>query len=108
MVTGGDLVQIHIVAEDQLAAEHPAWTLGGNQVGKAAISGWRELLAPARRAGIDVGRWPFDGALAALLSTRRFVVAETYPGEVYEHLGLRPVFRSRVLALRRLVGDHCA
>jgi len=28
------------------------WTLGGNQVGKAAISGWRELLAPARRAGI--------------------------------------------------------
>ena len=25
------------------------WTLGGNQVGKAMIVGWRDLLAPARR-----------------------------------------------------------
>jgi hypothetical protein len=25
------------------------WTLGGNQVGKAAISGWRDVLAPALR-----------------------------------------------------------
>ena len=25
------------------------WTLGGNQVGKAAIIGWRDVLAPALR-----------------------------------------------------------
>jgi hypothetical protein len=64
------------------------WTLGANQVGRAAITGWRELLAPARRDGVDMAIWPFDGALADLLGTRRFVVAETYPGEVYGHLGL--------------------
>ena len=44
------------------------WTLGGNQVGKAMIVGWRDLLAPARRAGVDVAIWPFDGALADLLA----------------------------------------
>ena len=44
------------------------WTLGGNQVGKAMIVGWRDLLAPARRAGGDVAIWPFDGALAELMS----------------------------------------
>jgi hypothetical protein len=64
------------------------WTLGGNQVGKAMIVGWRDLLAPARRGGVDVAIWPFDGALADLLRVHRFVVAETYPGEVYGHLGL--------------------
>jgi len=64
------------------------WTLGANQVGRAAITGWRDLLAPARREGVDVAIWPFDGTLADLLGTRRFVVAETYPGEVYGHLGL--------------------
>jgi hypothetical protein len=64
------------------------WTLGGNQVGKGMIVGWRDLLAPARRGGVDVAIWPFDGALADLLRAHRFVVAETYPGEVYGHLGL--------------------
>jgi hypothetical protein len=84
------------------------WTLGGNQVGKAAISGWRELLAPARRAGMDVGIWPFDGPLAALLGTRRLVVAETYPGEVYEHLELRPALRSRGGKRRQPARAGCA
>jgi hypothetical protein len=64
------------------------WTLGGNQVGKAMIVGWRDLLAPARRTEVDVAIWPFDGALAGLIRSHRFVVAETYPGEVYGHLGL--------------------
>lgn len=66
------------------------WTVGGNQVGKAALAGWRDLVAPAlrdRRA--DVGLWPFDGTLAELLAERRIVLAETYPGEIYSHLGLR-------------------
>jgi hypothetical protein len=78
---------------DRSTSERPAacpmfWTLGGNQVGRAAITGWRDLLAPARRGGLDLAIWPFDGPLPALLRTRRFVVAETYPGEVYGHLGL--------------------
>jgi hypothetical protein len=72
----------------RLAACPMFWTLGGNQVGRAAITGWRDLLAPARRDGVDLAIWPFDGALDDLLGTRRFVVAETYPGEVYGHLGL--------------------
>jgi hypothetical protein len=64
------------------------WTLGGSQVGKAAIAGWRDLLAPALRAGLDVALWPFQGPLDELLARHRFVVAETYPAEVYGHLDL--------------------
>ena len=64
------------------------WTLGGSQVGKAAIAGWRDLLAPALRAGLDVALWPFEGPLDALVARHRFVVAETYPAEVYGHLDL--------------------
>ena len=32
--------------------------------------------------------WPFDGPLATLLGQPGIVVAETYPGEIYGHLGL--------------------
>ena len=64
------------------------WTLGGNQVGKGMIVGWRDLLAPARRAGVEVVIWPFDGTLAKLMRSHRFVVTEAYPGEIYGHLGL--------------------
>ena len=34
---------------DRKAAAVLFWTLGGNQVGKAAISGWRDVIAPALR-----------------------------------------------------------
>ncbi len=64
------------------------WTLGGQQVGKAAITGWRDLLAPALRAGLDLALWPFQGNLDELLARHRSVVAETYPAEVYGHLQL--------------------
>ena len=73
---------------DRNAACALFWTLGGNQVGKAAIAGWRDLLAPGLRSGADLAIWPFHGRLSDLLATRRVVVAETYPGEVYRHLGL--------------------
>lgn len=65
------------------------WTLGPQQVGKAAIVGWRELLIPALRSGRSLGLWPFDGDLAALLASREVVLAETYPAEIYRQLGLR-------------------
>jgi hypothetical protein len=78
---------------DWRSATRPAacalfWTLGGQQVGKAAITGWRDLLAPALRDGRDLALWPFRGSLDALLARHRCVVAETYPAEAYRHLGL--------------------
>ena len=66
------------------------WTLGPNQVGKAAISGWRDVLAPALRdPAVRVALWPFDGRLEDLLREPRVVVAETYPSEVYRHLKMK-------------------
>ncbi len=59
------------------------WTLGANQVGKGAIVGWRDVLAPALSAGKDVLLWPFDGSLDALLQPGKIVIVETYPAECY-------------------------
>ena len=66
------------------------WTLGPQQVGKAAIVGWRDLLIPALVGRQDLALWPFDGELDALLARHDIVAAETYPAEVYRHLGLGP------------------
>ena len=73
------------------------WLVGGNQVGKAAIAGWRHLLAPAVRSDMPPSIWPFDGRLAELLAVPGVVVAETYPAEVYRHLdlGIRASGRSK-------------
>jgi hypothetical protein len=46
------------------------WTMGGQQVGKAALCGWREVLNPS------VCIWPFQGRLDDLLRPGRIVVAE--------------------------------
>lgn len=64
------------------------WTLGGKQVGKAAISGWHDLIAPALARG-EIRLWPFDGTLESLLASGGVVVAETYPAEFYAPLGVR-------------------
>ena len=38
------------------------WTMGAKQVGKAAISGWRDVLTPGLRDHPDwIRLWPFDG-----------------------------------------------
>ena len=82
---------------DRKTALRPAasalfWCLGAKQVGSAVISGWRELLQPALHAGREhVRLWPFDGELDALLSPGNLVIAETYPRELYGHLGIAPV-----------------
>jgi hypothetical protein len=65
------------------------WTLGAQQVGKAAISGWRDLIAPGLRQDPTLHLWPFDGPLTELLTRPGITVAETYPGEVYGHLNLQ-------------------
>jgi hypothetical protein len=72
------------------AASPLFWTLGAQQVGKAAISGWRDVIGPALRhpqPGIHL--WPFEGPLADLLEQGSIAIAETYPGEVYQALKLQ-------------------
>lgn len=77
-------------ADDKLPEAAPLfWTIGPKQVGKAAISGWRDVLAPALQVpNFDVAVWPFKGTLNDLLQHRKTVIAETYPAEFYSHLGL--------------------
>lgn len=78
------------LASPSLPAASPLfWTLGAKQVGKAAISGWRDVLAPALADdGLDVAIWPFAGPLEELVAPGRLVVVETYPAEFYRHLGV--------------------
>ena len=57
------------------------WTLGANQVGRATLHAWQTVVRPAL-ADASCGIWPFDGALDALLTSRRAVIAETYPAEM--------------------------
>jgi hypothetical protein len=67
------------------------WTLGSNQVGRAAIIGWRDVLSPALKTKeFGVSIWPFDGDLATLLKHRSCIVVETYPAEACVHLGITP------------------
>lgn len=65
------------------------WTLGAQQVGKAAISGWHDLLIPALsglHANLNI--WPFSGTIADCCLPGHLVVVETYPAEFYSHFGL--------------------
>ncbi len=84
---------------DRATATRPAgaplfWTLGANQSGKAAIAAWRDLVLPAlREEPALLHLWPFDGDLAtwrsAPASAGRVLLAETYPAEALDQLGLR-------------------
>ena len=73
------------------------WTLGANQSGKAAIAAWRDLVLPAlHEPGRTLHLWPFDGDLAqfptsfaARPGAARVLLAETYPAEALDQLGLR-------------------
>jgi hypothetical protein len=65
-------------------------TQGAQQAGKAAITGWRDLLQPALSRGDPPLRlWPFDGLLTELLARPGLVVAEVYPTEFHTRLGIR-------------------
>lgn len=58
------------------------WLVGAQQVGKAAITAWLEVVAPA--AELDhVRLWPMDGALNDLLAPGTAVLAEVYPRAAY-------------------------
>jgi len=71
------------------------WTLGAQQVGKAAISGWRQVLTGEDGILPNVSIWPFLGSLGELIKPGHVVVAETYPAEYYAHLGVRFSNRKR-------------
>lgn len=71
------------------------WTLGSQQVGKAAISGWKGVLGPALQSAGEDGSdsppiriWPFSGTLPELIKPQAVVVTETYPAEFYSHFSL--------------------
>ena len=91
---------------DRATAERPAgapvfWTLGANQSGKAAISAWRDWLAPALAAGAPFRLWPFAGQLHDLLRPGQLSIAEVYPAEALRHLGLKLPGSKRAEAPRR-------
>ena len=71
------------------AGAPPFWTLGANQSGKAAITAWRDWLAPDLAAGAPLSLWPFEGRLHDLLAPGRLALAEVYPAEALRQLGLK-------------------
>jgi hypothetical protein len=59
------------------------WTLGANQVGKAAVALWADLVGlPAVRV------WPFDGDLEDLVAGGGLILAEAYPAAFGGQLGV--------------------
>ncbi len=65
------------------------WTMGAQQVGKAALAGWREVLAPAlQQPALGLALWPFAGTLQELRLPGNVIVVETYPAEFYHQLGI--------------------
>jgi len=81
------------------------WTLGANQSGKAAITAWRDWLAPALAAGAPFDLWPFAGPLHGLLRRGRLALAEVYPAEALRQLGLRLAGSKRAEAPRRALAE---
>ena len=82
------------------------WTLGGNQVGKGAITGWRDVLGPAvRERALPIGIWPFAGQFDELVSEPQVVLVETYPAEFYGHLGIALPGSKRQQSARQGVAD---
>jgi hypothetical protein len=80
------------------------WTLGGNQVGKAALIGWQHVLSPALSNGTRTRFWPFDGQLQSLFLAGTLVVAETYPAECYRWFDSLPVRSKGDIECRKKFG----
>ncbi len=76
---------------ERLAASSIFWLVGPKQVGKAALRGWKEVLAPVRRRSDNrAAFWPHDGEFATLLASSPVTIVETYPAEACVQLGLGP------------------
>jgi hypothetical protein len=100
----GHLYRLCEMSHDNRRSACPLfWTMGAQQVGKAAITGWKDLLAPAVvDHKLKVKIWPFSGSLSHICQTENIVVVETYPAEFYNHLGLSFSSPSRRSKRRRL------
>jgi hypothetical protein len=81
------------------------WTLGANAVGKAAIAGWRDVLAPAVESN-SIRLWPFDGKLESLFQPGRTVIAETYPAECYTWFSGDPLLSKTNMESRENFGSR--
>lgn len=78
------------------------WTLGGNQVGKSALLGWRSVIGPElRRKPESMRLWPFDGELKALLQPGVTIATETYPTEYHKRIFGQALRGKRYAAKRR-------
>jgi hypothetical protein len=83
------------------------WTLVSQQVGKAAISGWYDLLTPELvDHQLKLKIWLFSGTLALMCQPEKIVLGETYPAEFYNHLGLS--FSSHARRSKRCQLDRLA
>jgi hypothetical protein len=90
-LTGGDiqglLRRCDKATSSRAAASELFWTLGPRQVGRGAITGWRDVLAPSLN-GLSI--WPFaHRSLKALWQSGELVVAEIYPAEAYRFANVR-------------------
>ncbi len=67
------------------AAAPVFWTIGPQQVGRAALAAWYGVVRPALR---DLGAaiWPYAGELDDLVAGGRLVLAESYPSDVRRRL----------------------
>lgn len=81
------------------------WTLGANQVGKAAIAGWRDILVPALNEK-STRLWSFDGSLETLLMPGNTVIAETYPAEYYGWFARDPLRSKTDAGSRKHFGEN--
>ena len=90
-------------AEGQRQACSLFWTLGGNQVGKAALIGWRDVLIPGLKQD-SIRLWPFDGSLESLFKPGNTVITETYPAECYGWFDTQPVRSKADIECRKKFG----
>jgi hypothetical protein len=95
---------------ERRAASELFWTMGAQQVGKAAISGWKEILAPALKMSdyLRLAIWPFSGSFESLLQPGWIVACEAYPGEFYGHLGVRFPRTAGAKSGKRVQADRAA
>jgi hypothetical protein len=58
------------------------------------------MLEPALLAD-EILIWPYDGELPDLLNAGKIIVAESYPAEIYSHVGLARSFGKTTLSGRK-------
>lgn len=65
------------------------WTLGAQQVGKAALIGWKKVIIPSfNNPSLNTAIWPFSGPISELLQPGRIIITETYPAHYLHQLNL--------------------